>query len=153
MSPRKFIRQILTSTCIFCTVISVLFFFFAAIVNEVESLFDDGASLPFRFFLLILLFSLLIALANRLFSVRKIRFIFRLLIHYATLLAAFLSTFVAFGKLKINGPASVFVAIMVFTILYAVIVGLTLAVMKFLGVPIFQSDEKEEQPAYKSRFH
>ena len=147
MQSRKLIRQILTSTCVFCTVISVLFYIFTAVASEIES-----SAVPFRQFLLILLFSFLIAIANRLFRVRKIRFLFRLLIHYATLLAAFLLIFVAFGKLKISGPSSVFIAIILFTILYLAIIGLSLAVMKFLGVSLFQKDESEKQTAYKSRF-
>ena len=54
MTPKDFIRKVLISTCVICTLISVFFYFLAAIVNEVESLFDETA-VTFRQFLLILL--------------------------------------------------------------------------------------------------
>ena len=53
MTPKTFIRKILVSTCVVATLISVFFYFLAAIVNKVESLMDETA-VTFRQFLLIL---------------------------------------------------------------------------------------------------
>lgn len=150
MTPKTFIRKILVSTCVVATLISVFFYFLAAIVNEVESLMDETA-VTFRQFLLILLFSLLVALANRLLSVKKIPIVARVAIHYATLLAAFLVVFVAAGKLKISGPSSVFLAVMIFTVLYAVffVAGYFLSRL-FREKP--DEKEKAENSAYRPRF-
>lgn len=150
MTVKDFVRKILVSTCVTCTLISVFFYFVAAIVNEVESLFDETA-VTFRQFLLILLFSLLVALANRLLSVRKLHAALRILIHYATLLAAFLVVFVAAGKLKISGPSSVFLSIMIFTVLYAVCFTAGYFLLRLFGA--IPSKKKNEEPAaYNPRF-
>ena len=150
MSVKTFIRRVLTSSCIVCTVISVFFYFLAAIVNEVEELFDETA-VTFRQFLLILLFSVLVALANRLLSVRRLHVALRVLIHYATLLAAFLVVFIWAGKLKISGPASVFLAIMIFSVLYLVFFLAAFFTLRFLGSP--EEKKKNESAEYCSRFH
>ena len=151
MSPKDFIRKILVSSCVVCTVISIFFYFIAAIVNEVESLFNETA-VTFRQFLLILLFSVLVALANRLLSVSRLHVALRILIHYATLLAAFLVVFIRAGKLKINGPAAVFLSIMIFTVLYVAFFLLAYFTLRFLGA-LPNRKEPEEKPEYRSRFH
>ena len=149
MTVKEFVRKILVSSCVVCTLISVFFYFVAAIVNEVESLFDETA-VTFRQFLLILLFSLLVALANRLLSVTKLHIAWRILIHYATLLAAFLIVFVAAGKLKISGPSSVFLSIMIFTVLYAVCFVAGYFLLRMFGA--LPEKAKKEEPPYNPRF-
>lgn len=149
MTVKEFVRKILVSSCVVCTLISVFFYFVAAIVNEVESLFDETA-VTFRQFLLILLFSLLVALANRLLSVAKLHIAWRILIHYSTLLAAFLIVFVAAGKLKISGPSSVFLSIMIFTVLYAVCFVAGYFLLRLFGA--LPEKAKKEEPPYNPRF-
>ena len=150
MSPKEFIRKILVSCCVNCTVISVVFYFVAAIVNKVESLFNESA-VTFRQFLFILLFSFLVALANRLLSLARLHIALRVLIHYATLLAAFLVVFIWAGKLKINGPSAVFLSIMIFTVLYVAFFLAAYFTLRFLGV--FPGKKKsEKKPEYSSRF-
>ncbi|MBP5427755.1 MAG: DUF3021 family protein [Clostridia bacterium] len=150
MSPKTIVRKILVSTCVICTVISVVFYFIAAIVNEVESIFNETA-VTFRQFLLILLFSFLVALANRLLSVPRLHIALRIAIHYVTLLAAFLVVFIRAGNLKISGAASVFLAIMIFTVLYIAFFLATYFTLRFLGA--LPGRKKEENPAaYQSRF-
>ncbi|MBO4283758.1 MAG: DUF3021 family protein [Clostridia bacterium] len=152
MSPKTFIRKILTSSCVICTVISVFFYFIAAIVNKVESLFNESA-VTFRQFLLILLFSFLVALANRLLSVSRLHVALRVLIHYATLLAAFLVVFIWAGKLKINGPAAVFLSIMIFTVLYVAFFLASYFTLRFLGALPSQKKPAKDNQEYRSRFH
>ena len=151
MSKRTFVRKILVSSCVICTVISVFFYFIAAIVNEVESLFDESA-VTFRQFLLILLFSFLVALANRLLSVSRLHVALRVLIHYATLLSAFLVVFIWAGKLKIDGPAAVFLSIMIFTVLYVLFFLAAYFTLRFLGALPSQKKPAEKKPEYRSRF-
>ena len=150
MTPKTFIRKILVSTCVVATLISVFFYFLAAIVNKVESLMDETA-ITFRQFLLILLFSLLVALANRLLAYPKLHIALRILIHYATLLAAFLIVFVAAGKLKISGAASLFLSIMIFSVLYAVFFVAGYFLLRLFGA--LPNKKNEEEPrTYRSRF-
>ncbi len=151
MTVKVFVRKILVSSCVVCTINSVFFYFVAAIVNEVESLFDETA-VTFRQFLLILLFSLLVALANRLLSFQKLHIALRIAIHYATLLAAFLVVFVAAGKLKISGPSSVFLSVMIFTVLYAVCFVAGYFLLRLFGAIPKEEKNKDETP-YRSRFH
>lgn len=149
MSIKEFVRKILVSSCVICTLISVFFYLVAAIVNgEDETLLDPAINL--RQFLLILLFSLLVALANRLLSVQKLHLVLRILIHYATLLAAFLVVFVAAGKLKISGAASLFLAIMIFTVLYALFFIAGYFLLRLLGA--IPKKKKDEPATYSSRF-
>ncbi len=150
MSVKTFIRKTLTSSCVVCTVISVVFYFIAAIVNEVEELFNETA-VTFRQFLLILLFSVLVALANRLLAVKRLHVALRILIHYATLLAAFLVVFIWAGKLKISGPASFFLAVMIFSVLYLVFFLVSYFTLRFLNAP--EEKKKNESTEYRSRFH
>ena len=150
MTLKVFIRKILTSTCVVCTVISVFFYFIAAVVNETESLFDESA-VTFRQFLLILLFSFLIALANRLLSVSRLHILLRVAIHYVTLLAAFLVVFIRAGKLKIEGSSAVFLSIMVFTVLYVAFFLIAYFTLRFLGA-LPEAKKKEEKTEYRSRF-
>ena len=149
MTVKEFVRKILVSSCVICTLISVFFYFVAAIVNGDETLIDPAINL--RQFLLILLFSLLVALANRLLSYQKLHIVFRILIHYATLLAAFLIVFVAAGKLKISGAASLFLSIMIFTVLYAVFFVAGYFLLRLFGA--LPNKKNEEEPrTYRSRF-
>ena len=150
MSPKTIVRKILVSTCVICTVISVVFYFIAAIVNEVESLFNETA-VTFRQFLLILLFSFLVALANRLLSVPRLHIALRIAIHYATLLAAFLVVFIRAGNLKISGASTVFLSIMIFTVLYLAFFLASYFTLRFLGA-LPKRKEEEKPAAYQSRF-
>ncbi len=121
-------RRIFTEACIFCTLITLVFFFFAALINEVENTFGD-VGLSLARYLLIVLFSFLIAGANRLFCAKGLHLALRFVLHYALLLTAFLVIFIAAGNIKISGSASVFVAIVVFTVFYAAIAGVWLALL------------------------
>lgn len=150
MTVKEFVRKILVSSCVICTLISVFFYFVAAIVNGDETLIDPAINL--RQFLLILLFSLLVALANRLLSFRKLHIVLRILIHYVTLLAAFLVVFVAAGKLKISGAASLFLAIMIFTVLYVAFFVAGYFLLRLFGA-LPGKQKEEETPTYRSRFH
>jgi hypothetical protein len=151
MTVKEFVRKILVSSCVICTLISVFFYLVAAIVNgEDETLLDPAINL--RQFLLILLFSLLVALANRLLSFQKLHIALRIAIHYATLLAAFLVVFVAAGKLKISGPSSVFLSVMIFTVLYAVCFVAGYFLLRLFGA-IPKEEKKKDETPYRSRFH
>ena len=149
MSIKEFVRKILVSSCVICTLISIFFYFITAIVNADETLIDPAINLPQ--FLLILLFSLLVALANRLLSVKKLHILLRILIHYATLLAAFLIVFVSAGKLKISGAASLFLAIVIFTVLYALFFVAGYFLLRLFGA-IPGKEKKGKNQEYTPRF-
>ena len=151
MTPRALIKKILVQTAVVCTVISIFFFFLAAIVNEVESIFNETA-VTFRQFLLILLFSFLIALANLLLSVKSLHPALRVTVHYATLLASFLIVFIRAGKLKISGAASFVLAIMICTVLYAAIFLSAFFLLRALGVLPDEKKKKAESKKYDPRF-
>ncbi len=128
----KIFRNILTEGCVFTTVITLLFSLVAFIVNRAEGMFKE-VSIPVSRFFVILAFSFLIAVANRILSVRRLHVALRLLIHYAALLVSFIFVFVAAGNLKITGTASVFVAIVVFTVLYALMMAVVFSFLRAVG--------------------
>ena len=81
------IENTLLKACGYTVLILFLFYLFCAITNV------QGQAIAFPTFLIILGFSLLIALAGLILSIKSIKYVFRVLIHYATLLLAFVSVF------------------------------------------------------------
>ena len=99
----------------YTVVILMLFYLYALIGNLTHP------AITFATFLIILVFGFIISLANMIFSIKKLHYMLKLLIHYSALLLAFIFVFIIAGKLSLSGIASVFSAIIIFTFLYAVI--------------------------------
>ena len=128
----KHLRSIFLGGCVFTTVITLLFSVVAFIINRAEGIYGR-VSLPVSQFLLILLFSFVIASANHVFFLRRLHTALRLLIHYAALLVSFIFIFVVAGNLHITGPASVFISIFVFTVLYAILMAIVISLLRAVG--------------------
>lgn len=150
----KHLRSILTGGCVFTTVITLLFSIVAFIINRSEGTYGK-VSLPVSQFLLILLFSFVIAAANHVFFLRRLHTALRLLIHYAALLVAFIFIFVVAGNLHITGPASVFISIFVFTVLYGVMMAVVLSFLRAVGYldkTLGYAHKVRDAEQYKKRF-
>ena len=91
----------------------------------------------------------MIAAAGLIFSVNRIHAIFRVLIHYAVVLTGFIVIFAARGNLKIDSAAKIFVAIVIFTLFYAIIMAAYLSLLHTLGKLSKQKDAPKE---YRSIF-
>lgn len=150
----KHLRSILTGGCVFTTVITLLFSIVALIINRAEGIYGE-VSLPVSQFLLILLFSFVIASANHVFFLRRLHTALRLLIHYSALLVSFIFVFVVAGNLHITGTASVFIAIFVFTVLYAVMMAIVLSFLRAVGYldkTLGYAHKVRDAEQYKKRF-
>ena len=122
----KFKNIVLNSTA-YTVVILILFYLYALIGNLTHP------AITFGTFLIILLFGFVISLANMIFSIEKLHYALKLLIHYSALLLAFIFVFIIAGKLSLDGIASVFSAIIIFTVLYAVIYAISYGVKSALN--------------------
>ena len=107
------IKQFIQNSCVYTVIISFLFLLFARIVQV------DNAKFGISQFLIMILFGALIALANLILGYEKLHIILRIAIHYSFIFAAFLVVFIINGNLIIKGASSVFIAIVVYTIFYA----------------------------------
>ncbi len=101
------------------TILIMTFFYIFAIAAELE-----GTSIGIGKFFLILAFGMIAAGAELVYELLSVKRIIRSVIHYAILLVAFCVIFIAGDFFNITGPASVFVAITLFTVIYLVFVGI-----------------------------
>ena len=150
----KHLRSIFLGGCVFTTVITLLFSVVAFIINRAEGIYGR-VSLPVSQFLLILLFSFVIASANHVFFLRRLHTALRLLIHYAALLVSFIFIFVVAGNLHITGPASVFISIFVFTVLYAILMAIVISLLRAVGYldkTLGYAHKVRDAEQYKQRF-
>ena len=121
------IKSIILNSTAYTVVILILFYLYALIGNLTHP------AITFGTFLIILVFGFIISLANMIFSIKKLHYMLKLLIHYAALLVAFIFVFIIAGKLSLSGIASVFSAIIIFTFLYAVIYAISYGVKSALN--------------------
>ena len=118
--------------CAYTVLLLSAFYLFAALTETVGQFMPTG-----RFFL-IMLFGFIISLAELVYEQLKFKFIVRGLIHYAILLCFFFIVFVLSGNLVIKGAATVFAAVIIFTLLYFAVY----AIVHFSGKGISELDRK-----------
>ena len=109
------IHKLFLVGCGYTVLILSLFYAFAAI-----SEFTSTAIAPGQF-ALILVSGLVIALAELMYEELKVKKAIKCIIHYAVLMIAFCLIFIISGKISAQKPAAVFIAIMLYTLLYFVI--------------------------------
>ena len=107
------IEKFIKTACTY-TVVILFFFYLFAVTNG----FDE-TSIGFGRFGLVLLFGVVIALADFIFTM-QISKLFTVLLHYCVLLFAFIVIFLASGVLGSAG-SRIFISAIVFTILYAIL--------------------------------
>lgn len=106
------IHKLFLVGCGYTVLILSLFYAFAAI-----SEFTSTAIAPGQF-ALILVSGLVIALAELMYEELKVKKAIKCIIHYAVLMIAFCLIFIISGKISAQKPAAVFIAIMLYTLLY-----------------------------------
>lgn len=115
--------RILRNGCVFATLITLLFFAIAAIITINKDSSERG--LNFMSYFIVVIFSMLIAAANEVLHIRSIPYFLRLLIHYTVLILSFFAVFVGSDQLVLErGIPAIIVWIFLFTIVYAVFVGI-----------------------------
>lgn len=111
------LRRVWLHTCVAFTVLVLLLFLVGSAVPAFGNAIEVGSILT------VFLFSFLLGCANLLLLLRRIPTVARVLLHYATCGVAFYVVFVLIAA-KANGPLSVLIYGIAYTVLYALIVGL-----------------------------
>ena len=147
----KTLEKLILKACAYAVLVTTLFFIFTMMTSFTE------AAIKMETFMLILLFGALIAVADLIFGIKKLRMGLRVLIHYGALLLTFIVIFIISGNITVNGPGAVFSAIFIFTILYAVLfllVYLFVRSIKAVDTRIEKRIPKKEaeKPKYKSLY-
>lgn len=109
------INKLFLVACGYTVLILTLLYIFAAISGFIAPAISLGQ------FALVLSSGLVIALAEFMYDHLKLNKLIKCLIHYVVLLIAFCLIFIISGKISAQRPAAVFVAIMLYTIMYFVI--------------------------------
>lgn len=123
----KTIENILLKACGY-TLLILTFFYLFGLIGDV-----GAALIGFTTFMTIALFGLLISLAELAFQIKRIHIVFRVLIHYIVLLAAFNVVFISSGNISAKTAGEVFTAIVIFTVFYAIMFGLVYIVRRFIA--------------------
>ena len=133
----KLIKKWLTHTCAYFTVVTLIYMIIQAIVNVSDEALVLDAGRTALFFL----FSLLIALANTVFSIDKLITALKVTLHFVIVMFAFYACLL----LPLSMPASsIFVGLALGAVVYAVIMGLV-AVFRSRFKKISESSEKYEK--------
>ncbi len=127
------ITKLLYHSFVYSAAITVAFFIFGYITGVQEP------KLSLSRFLVILLFSAIISGAEFLFMIPKVPKAVCYIIHYAALFIAFLIVFIIINSSGITS-SFVFAAVVIFTIIYAVITVAVFLLTKF----VFKDNKKNE---------
>ena len=141
------IKRIALNSCAFTVLIAVLFFAFAKISGLSEVKID------FLHFFVILLFGIVVAIANTLFEIPRLHIVWKFLIHYAILFVAFYIVFLNFANIDSNkGAAVIFTALIVFTFLYVVVAFIAWLFKKAFKIAAKSSTVKESNAPKKESY-
>lgn len=121
----RIFEKILLKSCLYTVLILTLFYSFASIGKL------TSAAIGFGTFALIYLFGLIISLTDLVLSVERLRYVFRLAIHYSVLLIVFCIVFVNMGKISLKSAGAVFTSIVIFTLLYGVLLTVVYIFQRF----------------------
>lgn len=109
------IHKLFLTGCGYTVLILSLFYAYAAISNFVMPAIAPGQ------FALIFASGIIISLAEFMYEQLKVKKTLKCVIHYAVLMVAFCLIFIISGKISAQKPAAVFIAIILFTLLYGII--------------------------------
>lgn len=144
------IKEFVSRTAVISVIITYFFFFLA------QSIKADMIAISFSQYLLLFVFSLILSASFFIFRI-PIAKPLCLLIHYAVTCVSFFVIFAATKKLSFPTTASLFVAIALYTLIYAAIFGILLLVKylmnRFASRTVKSHSEKpKEKPSYEKRF-
>lgn len=129
------IHKLFLVGCGYTVLILSLFYAFAAISEFVMPAIAPGQ------FALIFASGLVISLAEFMYEQLKVKKVLKCIIHYFVLMVAFCLIFIISGKISAQKPAAVFIAIILFTLLYFVI----WTIVHFSRKAIDRMDDKLEK--------
>ena len=110
----KTAKKLFSRACVYTVLLSI-----AVAVSALFGEFEK-AIIPLSQYLIILLIGALLSVSQEIFSVKRLRFSLRLLIHYLAVTASLTAIFAFTGKITTSGAADVFVWATIFSLLYGV---------------------------------
>lgn len=135
----KRIQGLLLSAAGYTVLILTAFYIFASVSGFTES------KIGFPMFMLILLFGVLISAAGMLFKIESLKKSVSLIIHYTSLMVMFCVIFIGSGNISSKGAAGIFVAVIIFTVFYALIFAITYFTRKGIELLDGKLDNKLEK--------
>ena len=148
------IEKLFLTGCGYSVLILTLFYLFAALTNFVSPAITTAQ------FTTIVVFGMIISLAELLYNTLKIKKIARCFIHYAVLFVAFFVIFIIIGKTTSGRAPAIFIAIVLYTILYFTLWLIIHLVRKTINTlddkidakaPVLKQEKKSEyKPLYKT---
>lgn len=140
------LADFLKNTCAIAVGVALLFYLFALILGK------GALGIPFSQFALLLGFSVLLNAAGYLFRLRVSKFT-AFLLHYLTCGVCFFVVFLAAGKIRLEKTADFFIALVLFTLIYAVVFGAGALIKHFLRKKDGESGTKgKAEEEYRKRF-
>ena len=121
MTVKNFIKKLLIDSCVYFSAIMLIYIIIAAIINVQEATLLLDASRVVLFFVFACLFSA----ANSVYRIKTISGGLRLLCHFLIVTFAFYTCLILPLSLR---PASVFVGLVLFAILYFAVFGIYTAI-------------------------
>ena len=109
------IKKVLFGTAVFALSINFLFLLVPLFISPEDSYID------FVQFIVILIFSFVISLANRIFDAKKLHISLKILIHFVALTASFIILFSSWNPSAFSKPSAYFVAFFLFAIAYGIV--------------------------------
>ncbi len=133
-----YVKRVLVQTCICFTCLTLFLFLIGSAVPAF------GNAIAVNSILTVFLFSLLLACANLLLMVPRIKIGWRVLMHYLASLFAFYGVFILLA-MKLTAPRSILSGLLAFSLLYAI----CMAIYLFLFYSVIENTKKRDK-AYKS---
>ena len=132
--------RVMTQACIIFTCLVLLVFLIGSAVPTF------GNAIELRNILVIFLFSILFAAANLLLRIEKMAIVLRVLAHFAATALGFYVVFILIAA-KATAPSAVFVMLLFYTIVYAILMGVYLFLFRTI------SQTKEEKKTIYERIY
>lgn len=140
MNAIKQILNILKQTCIFFTLIIVLFYLIS------NSMISSTLVLEMSGMFMILLFSFILSLCNLIFGIKKLPIVIRALIHYLIIAGIILFAFFYFTPESSSFGVSMVIAAFI-AVIYAISTAIVLAVS--IRIKTVKSNEEEYKPQFE----
>lgn len=151
MKIAKKILRVLFRACTIATGVTLILFLCASAIY-------GKPGIEFTRYLRILGFSLTAALLQEVFFIRRLPFVVRLLIHYAVFTPAFV-VFFLIGTSALRSGATAFVFLTLFTLAYAVVMGIVFPILRASGYyrahlarENKHGDEEKQNKPYEKRY-
>ncbi len=146
------LKSFVLKSCTYTVLILALCYTFSGASNT------SGVGIPWHRFLIVLGYGLLISASEMIYKITSLHKLLRLGVQYAVLLSGFMVVFVLNGNANGANPMKIFVAVMIFTLIYGIGWGIVLAVKRIMakadkgGKKSPVKPEKPGKPKYKSLY-